>query len=158
MSVQIILRSSSSVNRSRVGPAMSERSARSNWDCQLGKSLPVAVDHLWDADLRQSSKVPVSAARSRTAGSAVHDWHAAANGSGGRRSPGRLAAPTARQYSAWSASGPWSPVVGELPLVVTRTCDFALNLHRSCGLASQDFSSLWAVFRAHVPWMCPVLP
>ena len=32
-----------------------------------------------------------------------------AHGSGGRWPLGRLAAPTARQYGAWSMSGPWPP-------------------------------------------------
>jgi hypothetical protein len=94
--------------------------------------------------------------------SAEHSWlpryrarNGHAHGSGGRRLPGRLAAPTARLRSTWSASGPCSPVVGELSRLVTATCHFAPASLLSWGFASQKFSSSRAVSGAHVPWMCP---
>ena len=55
--------------------------------------------------------------------------------------------------------GPHRPgvttVVDELPLGGSVTCSFTPKGPLSCRFASQEFSSLGEVFRAHVPWMCP---
>jgi hypothetical protein len=74
-----------------------------------------------------------------------------AHGSGGRWPVGLLAAPTARQCSAWSTSGPWSPVADELQPLVIASCCFVPKPHLSCDSASQQFASLHGVFGPHVP-------
>ena len=68
---------------------------------------------------------------------------------------GRLAALTARQYGAWSTSGPWWPVVDEPQPQVIHSCGLTLKLALTCAFGSRHFSSLHAMSGAHVPSMCP---
>jgi hypothetical protein len=61
---------------------------------------------------------------------------------------GRLAAPTARQYGAWSTSGPW-PVVDELQPQVICSCGLASRRTVTWVFGSRQFSSLHVVSGAH---------
>jgi len=54
-----------------------------------------------------------------------------------------------------STSDPWSPVVDELQPPVSCSCGMSLKPAVTCIFGSRQFSSLHAVFGAHVPSMCP---
>jgi hypothetical protein len=53
------------------------------------------------------------------------------------------------------AASPWSPVVDELDPLIIRSCGSIPKLAVTCVFGSQQFSSLHAMFGAHVPRMCP---
>jgi hypothetical protein len=77
--------------------------------------------------------------------------HGLAHGSGGCSSPGCLPVLTVTQHRAWSTSGPWSPVVDEPYSLVPVARGLLLEPAVTCVLGSRHFSSLHAIFGAHVP-------
>jgi hypothetical protein len=94
------------------------------------------------------------------AGSESGSWSTAYLGSRLRRRLviNLLAAPTTPQVGAWSTLGPWSPVVDEPHSLVIGNCGLTQKPVVTCVFGSQHFSSLHAIFHAHVPWVCPGFP